>query len=1322
MVLKIKQNKTTTTKSNKSYNNEKNKIKKRNNLSCFIETFKFKLFILFDLYTKILLKINLNLIYSQFSNISLTIKGKGFKKLFYESFSSYPVTIYINGIIQNKINYTYNFTEEYNDVELIWFNNINSCYRMFYNCEDIKTMNLSNFNSSEVTTMKEMFYSCSSLVSLNLSNLITSNVKNMGSMFKECVALSGLDLSFFDTSQVEYMDNMFYRCRNLSSLDLSSFDTSNVFQMNLMFNGCNKLTSLNISNFNTSNVKDMSDMFNGCNLLTSIDVSNFNTSKVTSMTRMFSGYKSSIPLNLSNFDTSQVKSMDDMFNGCSNLTSLDLSNFNTSQVTNMDNMFKECISIVSLDLSNFNTSKVTSMSNMFYRCKSMTSLNLSFFDTSLTAKMDFMFSECLNLEYINLKGFSETKLSQYENMFLRVKENIVVCLNKSNDKILGQLNENCYKIYCSDDWKLNQVKLINHTSNCIINNNKYIKKYYVYERRYFDKCINEVLMNEIVNLCNVCGEGFYPFEDDNNLFIANYTDCYKEPEGYYLDKNDSLYKKCYETCESCEKKGDNFNHNCLKCDVNYPQKINLINNDYLNCYKNCSFYHYFDELNIFHCTNDFYCPNEYPNLIINKSECVKGEININISTDILNENILKSSILINEEEYHSSKIEISYREQIIDDVKTGEPIYFNNCINEIKNQNLINDSFSKSRSKYEEINYYNLILDTIENCFTSEYYDKENLNTVKEDVIETKKINITLTTTKNQMNQINNYNHINNIIISLGHCEILLKKFYNISLNETLYIKIINVIQEGMKIPKIEYDVYYNLSNKKLQKLDLSICKNSRISIVIPMNISENFDIINSSSNYYKDICDISEDNNNRKLDIILKDRRKEFIEENKTVCQDYCEFSEYDYIKKIVKCSCEIRKSSSSFAYMNIDKSKLLRHYSDVNNIFNFGLLRCYKNLFKIKRIFLNIGFIIIGLIIISHIINSFIFYLKDINIINEKIRKISSEIKYKNNTIFKLNADLNKEENKMNNINNKETLFNNKFKRKKRSIKNRPISKRQISQNENTNNINNIIIFNSKNIINNLHESESKRKNIDSSIKSLTKVENNSNFNDINDNELNLLTYILAKENDKRTFLDYYISLIKTKHNLLFLFFNNKDYNSIIIKFDLFIFGFALYYAINTAFYSNEIIHKVYEDNGSYKLKYHFKSIIFASFISFCLNIFFKILSLTNDIIINFKQSNSVDDIKAVEKNIKVKFILYFFITFTLLIFFWYYVSMFCHIYRNNQYLLLYNVLLSLTLSILYPFGIYFISGICRIHSLSKTQKDRKCLYDFSQILQKC
>ena len=51
-----------------------------------------------------------------------------------------------------------------------------------------------------------------------------------------------------------------------------------------------------------------------------------------------------------------------------------------------------------------------------------------------------------------------------------------------------------------------------------------------------------------------------------------------------------------------------------------------------------------------------------------------------------------------------------------------------------------------------------------------------------------------------------------------------------------------------------------------------------------------------------------------------------------------------------------------------------------------------------------------------------------------------------------------------------------------------------------------------------------------------------NNSNFTDY---ELNILTYEEAKINDKRTFLQYYISLIKTKHLLVFSFYPNNDNN---------------------------------------------------------------------------------------------------------------------------------------------------------------------------------
>ena len=51
-------------------------------------------------------------------------------------------------------------------------------------------------------------------------------------------------------------------------------------------------------------------------------------------------------------------------------------------------------------------------------------------------------------------------------------------------------------------------------------------------------------------------------------------------------------------------------------------------------------------------------------------------------------------------------------------------------------------------------------------------------------------------------------------------------------------------------------------------------------------------------------------------------------------------------------------------------------------------------------------------------------------------------------------------------------------------------------------------------------------------------------------NDYELNALEYKKAFELDKRTFFEFYLSLLKTNHLLLFTFFRKNDYNSKIIK----------------------------------------------------------------------------------------------------------------------------------------------------------------------------
>ena len=214
----------------------------------------------------------------------------------------------------------------------------------------------------------------SPLEEVNLSSFNTSNVTNMNSMFYDCSSLTSLDMSSFNTSNVTNMNSMFYDCSSLTSLDMSSFNTSNVTNMSSMFASCYSLINIDLNSFNTSNVTNMSNMFNCCFSLISLDLNSFNTVNVTDMSCMFVYCSSLISLNLCNFNTSNVTDMGSMFPNCSSLTSLDLSSFNTSKVTGtgMDSMFSNCSSLTSLDLSSFNTSKVTNMSNMFSGCKNLT--------------------------------------------------------------------------------------------------------------------------------------------------------------------------------------------------------------------------------------------------------------------------------------------------------------------------------------------------------------------------------------------------------------------------------------------------------------------------------------------------------------------------------------------------------------------------------------------------------------------------------------------------------------------------------------------------------------------------------------------------------------------------------------------------------------------------------------------------------------------------------------------------------------------------------------------------------------------------------------
>lgn len=83
------------------------------------------------------------------------------------------------------------------------------CNQMFSGMTNLKELDLSNFDTSEVTSFYQMFMGASSLKKLDLSGFKTSKIKVMVEMFKDMVSLEEVDLSNFDMSKVEQIGEMF---------------------------------------------------------------------------------------------------------------------------------------------------------------------------------------------------------------------------------------------------------------------------------------------------------------------------------------------------------------------------------------------------------------------------------------------------------------------------------------------------------------------------------------------------------------------------------------------------------------------------------------------------------------------------------------------------------------------------------------------------------------------------------------------------------------------------------------------------------------------------------------------------------------------------------------------------------------------------------------------------------------------------------------------------------------------------------------------------------------------------------------------------------
>ena len=743
-----------------------------------------------------------------------------------------------------------------------------------------------------------------------------------------------------------------------------------------------------------------------------------------------------------------------LFCFCENITEIDFISFDTTLLTDIGWIFHHCHSLTSVNFSILNTKNVENMEYMFDGCTSIKSIYLGNFETSNVEYFDHMFNNCPNLEYINLENFSYSKSITILNMFTGIAKNAVVCIDQNKANYIYNLiyNTECITISCDPDWRKVQKKInsnnanecvedcnnlliekfeyegkcysscpentINYNSKCFTNEgicnlfsnctscseNKYLKK-----GKCVDSCINGHYSDEINpaikickcdtikcekcsdesisnGLCLTCNneKGFYPKANDIN-YNGNFIECYEgNISRYYFDNNTKNYKECYSSCQTCIGEGNDINHNCLSCANEYNYELN--NSETINCYKICSYYSYYNTFNKKnYCTSDNSCPKDFNKKILDKKQCINDCTKDNEYKYEFRNNCYKECPPGISEKSNRGRYKckaICNKEYPFEIIETQECV--DKCSIEEREKGICKISYEEKEeaSKEAEEKAVENVKEEITKGFNT-----SNIDNGKDVVIKQKGSTITISTSDSQKND----KASNTTSIDLGECETKIKEEYNISKDKPLYILKIDVKQEGYQIPKIAYEVYFPLFGNNLIKLNLTVCQNTKINLSIPIKLTGNLDKVNPNSDYYTDICytETSEDG----TDVSLFDRKKNFVNNNLTLCEEDCDFVAYNETNEKAICSCKVKTDSSTkIGDMVVDKDKIFNSFTNFKNIANIKVLKCIKSIFKLESYKNNYGNLIMLIIILFFFITLILFLCLDYH----NTKKIMDLIEY--------------------------------------------------------------------------------------------------------------------------------------------------------------------------------------------------------------------------------------------------------------------------------------------------------------------------------------
>ena len=149
------------------------------------------------------------------------------------------------------------------------------------------------------------------------------------------------------------------------------------------------------------------------------------------------------------------------------------------------------------------------------------------------------------------------------------------------------------------------------------------------------------------------------------------------------------------------------------------------------------------------------------------------------------------------------------------------------------------------------------------------------------------------------------------------------------------------------------------------------------------------YNLFNETDKFYTDICTVYTSENG--TDMLLEDRKKEIFEKNgnKTLCQNGCQFLNYDSNQEKAECECspqsEEVENLESYSNNKFDPRQILDNFYTTLKNSNFLVLKCYKLPFNFKNFGKNVGRIVMCIIILLHFITLIIFIFIDFKNINK-------------------------------------------------------------------------------------------------------------------------------------------------------------------------------------------------------------------------------------------------------------------------------------------------------------------------------------------------